>query len=135
MKYFTIAELCRSNTGEKLGIENVPNSFQKANMENLINHLLDPIRQMWGKPIIVNSGFRCVKLNKAVGGAKNSEHMSGCAADITTGNKADNKKLFDMIRNSSLEWRQLIDESGSSWIHISYNQSDNKKQVLHLWNG
>ena len=65
MKYFTIAELCRSNTGEKLGIENVPNSFQKANMENLINHLLDPIRQMWGKPIIVNSGFRCVKLNKA----------------------------------------------------------------------
>ena len=132
MKYFTIAELCRSNTGEKLGIENVPNSFQKANMENLINHLLDPIRQMWGKPIIVNSGFRCVKLNKAVEGAKNSEHMSGCAADITTGNKADNKKLFDMIRNSSLEWRQLIDESGSSWIHISYNQSDNKKQVLHL---
>lgn len=132
MKYFTIAELCRSNTGEKLGIENVPNSFQKANMENLINHLLDPIRQMWGKPIIVNSGFRCIKLNKAVGGAKNSEHMSGCAADITTGNKADNKKLFDMIRNSSLEWRQLIDESGSSWIHISYNQSDNKKQVLHL---
>lgn len=132
MKYFTIAELCRSNTGEKLGIENVPNSFQKANMENLINHLLDPIRQMWGKPIIVNSGFRCVKLNKAVGGAKNSEHMSGCAADITTGNKADNKKLFDMIRNSSLEWRQLIDESGFSWVHISYNQPDNKKQVLHL---
>lgn len=132
MKYFTIAELCRSNTGEKLGIENVPNSFQKANMENLINHLLDPIRQMWGKLIIVNSGFRCVKLNKAVGGAKNSEHMSGCAADITTGNKADNKKLFDMIRNSSLEWRQLIDESGFSWVHISYNQSDNKKQVLHL---
>ena len=132
MKYFTIAELCRSNTGEKLGIENVPNSFQKANMENLINHLLDPIRQMWGKPIIVNSGFRCVKLNKAVGGAKNSEHMSGCAADITTGNKADNKKLFDMIRNSSLEWRQLIDESGFSWVHIYYNQSDNKKQVLHL---
>ena len=132
MKYFTIAELCRSNTGEKLGIENVPNSFQKANMENLINHLLDPIRQMWGKPIIVNSGFRCVKLNKAVRGAKNSEHMSGCAADITTGNKADNKKLFDMIRNSSLEWRQLIDESGFSWVHIYYNQSDNKKQVLHL---
>lgn len=132
MKYFTIAELCRSNTGEKLGIENVPNSFQKANMENLINHLLDPIRQMWGKPIIVNSGFRCVKLNKTVGGAKNSEHMSGCAADITTGNKADNKKMFDMIRNSSLEWRQLIDESGFSWVHISYNQSDNKKQVLHL---
>lgn len=132
MKYFSINELCHSNTAEKLGIENVPNSYQKANMENLINHLLDPIRQMWGKPIIVNSGFRCVKLNEAVGGAKNSEHMSGCAADITTGNKADNKKLFDMIRNSSLEWRQLIDESGFSWVHISYNQADNKKQVLHL---
>lgn len=131
-KYFTINELTRSNTAERLGIDNTPNSYQRANMEKLIKNLLDPIREMWGSPIIVNSGFRSVKLNEAVGGAKSSEHMSGCAADLTVGSKESNKKLFDMIRNSSLEFRQLIDEKQYSWIHVSYNEGDNKKQVLRL---
>lgn len=131
-KYFTINELTRSNTADRLGIDNTPNSYQRANMEKLIKNLLDPIRAMWGSRLIVNSGFRCAKLNEAVGGVKNSEHLSGCAADLTTGSKEENKKLFDMIRESSLEFRQLIDEKQYSWVHVSYNESDNKKQVLHL---
>lgn len=131
-KYFTVNELTRSKTAERLSIDNTPNAYQRANMEKLITNLLDPIREMWGSPITVNSGFRSVKLNEAVGGAKNSEHMSGCAADITVGCKEGNKKLFGMIQGSSLKFRQLIDESKYSWVHVSYNEGDNKKQVLHL---
>ncbi len=132
MKYFSINELCRSKTAERYDIDNTPNSFQRANMEKLINRLLDPIREMWGKPIIVNSGFRSVELNDAVGGARNSEHLSGCAADITVGSKTENRQLFEIIRGSGLAWRQLINENGYSWLHISYNEGDNKKQILHL---
>lgn len=132
MKYFTIDELCRSNVAQLRGIENTPNPNQLHNLEKLILNLLDPIREKWGKPIRVNSGFRSKELNKAIGGAGNSEHMKGMAADITTGNKEDNLRLFDLIAGCDLPFRQLIDEHRYSWIHVSYNEDDNKRQILHL---
>lgn len=133
MKYFSLKELCRSNVASQLGIDNTPNSEQQANMVKLVDKLLDPIREKWGKPITVNSGFRSKALNAKVGGAKNSEHMTGCAADITTGSKDGNRRLFDLIYNSTeLSWRQLINENNYSWIHISYNERDNKRDVLAL---
>lgn len=132
MKYFTINELCRSNVAQLRGIENTPNPNQLHNLEKLILNLLDPIREKWGNPIRVNSGFRSKELNKAIGGAGNSEHMKGMAADITTGNKEDNRRLFDLIAGCDLPFRQLIDEHRYSWIHVSYNEDDNKRQILHL---
>lgn len=132
MKYFTIAELCRSNVAQLRDIDNTPGTAQFSNMEKLVLNLLDPIREKWGKPIRVNSGFRCKELNKAIGGASNSDHLRGMAADITTGNKADNRRLFDLIASSGLPFRQLIDENQYSWVHVSYNEDDNKRQILHL---
>lgn len=86
---------------------------------------------MWGRPITVNSGYRCPALNAAVGGVVKSQHLTGEAADITTGSREGNRVLFEKISRSGVPFDQLIDESGYSWIHISYS-SRNRRQVLHL---
>ena len=129
-KYFTIDELCRSGTADRLGIKNVPSADVKEKLEVLINELLDPVREAWGKPIRVNSGYRCPQLNKAVGGVANSQHLKGEAADITTGSTWENKALFELIRKK-YEFDQLIDESRFTWVHVSFVKK-NRRQVLHL---
>lgn len=128
MKYFTIEELCRSNKAEKLGIENKPhNSSVKDNLISLVNHVLDPARERLGSPITVTSGYRGPKVNDAVGGVKKSQHLNGQAADLVC---KDNKKLFDIIRDN-LPYDQLIWEQGGKWVHVSYNQTFNRKQIIY----
>lgn len=132
MKHFTIEELCASDTATRRNIQNNPTSDVKENLTMLVDNLLDPIRDAWGKPIRVNSGFRGEMLNKAVGGAKTSQHLLGEAADIDTGHPVSNQRLFELIAASDLPFDQLIDESNYKWIHISYRQGRNRKQILHL---
>lgn len=132
MKYFTLNELCASSTAKLNNIDNTPNKEEEGNLIGLVNNILDPLREVWGKPIRVNSGFRCMELNKVVGGAKNSQHLTGQAADITTGNKDNNKRLFDLIQEINLPFCQLIDEKNFSWIHVSYDPNNIKRQVLSL---
>ena len=81
-KYFSIDELCYSNTAEKNNIKNIPNKEEINNLHNLIDEVLQPLRVAYNKPIIVTSGFRCAELNKLVGGKSNSQHLRGQAADI-----------------------------------------------------
>lgn len=131
-KYFTIAELCKSSTADKYGIDNKCKKEHVAALTNLIDKVLDPLREDWGKPITVNSGFRSAELNKKVGGASNSQHMAGEAADITAGNNADNKKLFELAQKLKLPVDQLIDEQNFKWLHVSYRSGNNRGQVLHL---
>ena len=131
-KYFTIGELCKSDVAVEKRIENTPDNPTIERMQALMDECLDKVREMWGKPIGVNSGYRSYELNKAVGGAKNSQHLRGEAADITAGTKENNRKLFDLIVASDIPFDQLIDESGYKWLHISYCQDYNRKQVLHL---
>ncbi len=89
-------------------------------------------RTWWGKPITVNSGYRCPELNAAVKGSKTSQHMSGQAADIDTGDRQQNKLLFEHIRKN-LPFDQLIDESNFAWVHVSYRaDGNNRMQVLKL---
>lgn len=131
-RFFSIGELCRSNVADLKGIPNHPNTYQKMNMEKLIRNVLDPLRFKFGKPIYVNSGFRCATLNELIGGARNSQHMDGKAADITSGNKKDNKVIFELAQSMGLDFDQLINENQFSWIHISYNEDNNRNQVLSL---
>ena len=131
-KYFTISELCKSDTANARGIDNTPTDDVKENLEALIENVLDPLREAYGKPIYINSGYRCPELNKAVGGVRTSEHQSGRAADIDTHDYEENKKLFKLIQELNLPFRQLIDESNLSWVHVSYNPNDIKRQVLKL---
>ena len=128
MKYFTLEELCRSETADRHKIENRPNADAQAALADLINNVLDPAREALGMPIAVNSGFRSAPLNRWVGGAKNSQHLRGEAADITC---SDNARLFAFIRDH-LEFDQLIDEHDLSWVHVSYKRKGNRKQVLKI---
>lgn len=132
MKYFTISELSLSSTAQKYLIDNTPDEPSIANMTLLVDHILDPIREAWGKPIKINSGYRSKALNSKIGGSKTSDHMLGRAADITAGSTAQNKKLFDLILTLGLQYDQLIDEKGYKWIHISYRPVGNRNQILHL---
>ena len=131
MKYFTIKELTKSDTAKKHGISNTPNSQAKQNLENLVNFVLDPLREAYGKPIVVTSGYRCNKLNQLIGGSKTSQHCTGQAADICSsiGTKEENEKLFNLILELKLPFDQLINEHDFDWIHISYA---NRNMVLHL---
>lgn len=131
MKYFTIKELCRSLTAIQKGIDNTPNSEVVNNLKQLIRYILDPLRERYGKPINVNSGYRCKKLNDAVKGSKTSYHVKGLAADITAGSKKENKILFDLIIEMDLPFDQVIDEKNFSWIHVSFSKNP-RKQILHL---
>lgn len=133
MKYFTIQELTKSATASRKGINNTPDESVKRNLNLLVDNILDPLREAWGEPIIVTSGYRCGRLNKAVGGAAKSQHMYGQAADIRTvsDKPSDNKKLFDLIRELKLPYDQLIDEYNYNWVHVSYS-SRNRRQILHI---
>lgn len=136
MKYFTIDELCASDTARRKGIDNTPNADARLRMQILIEQLLDPIRAAWGGPITVTSGYRSPELNKKVGGVSNSQHMKGEAADITVGSVGDNKRLFDKIvelqKAGKIAFDQLIDESKYVWVHVSYRSGKNRNQILHL---
>lgn len=129
MKYFTIKELCESSTAKEHKINNSPNSVIKRHLTLLVKFILDPLREKYGKPITVSSGYRCEELNELVGGAKNSQHKKGLAADITTGSISENKKLFDLIIKLNLPFDQLINENNYKWIHVSYSAKP-KKQIL-----
>ena len=125
MKHFTMSEMTRTNTG----LQNIATPNEQDNIRKLVENVLDPLREIYGKPIKINSGYRSPMVNARVNGAKNSEHVKGMAADITGGSKDENKKLFELIREN-FTFRQLINEHDFSWVHVSYNESDNKKQIL-----
>ena len=134
MKYFTMGEMMRSDTAARKGINNKCTKEDAERLKKLIENVLDPLREAYGKPIVVTSGYRCPALNKAVGGSKTSDHMIGCAADMhgTPNTKAENKRLFELVKSLDLPFDQLIDEKGFSWVHVSHREGNNRKQVLAL---
>ncbi len=120
MKYFTIKELTRSTTAQLRGIDNTPSQQVINNLTALVENVLDPLREAWGAPIHVNSGYRCAALNKAVGGVPTSQHILGEAADITVGTRAKNQRLYALLRQLDLPVDQAINEHDFRWIHVSY---------------
>ena len=134
VSYFSISEMISSATALREGIDNRPPTSAYHLLHVLVDQLLDPIREAWGEPIVVSSGYRCKELNTLVGGAKNSHHMLGCAADLIAGNKADHRRLFNLIQQlqqeGKIKFTQLILEDDGRWIHISYVPSDLRCQVI-----
>lgn len=130
---FSTSELTRSQTAARKGIKNQPNEEQLANLKALCENVLQPIRDHFGKPVRISSGLRVPELNAAIGGSTTSDHCKGMAADIELPG-VDNKELAEWI-GENLEFRQLIlefytGEPDSGWVHVSYDYSDNKQQVL-----
>jgi len=127
---FSLEELTHSETAERLGLDNTPSENVKANLTRLAR-LLEDIRRVLGRPIMVNSAYRSQEVNKAIGSKPTSQHCIGCAADIRVpGLTPDN--IVKEILKTNLEYDQLIREF-DSWVHISIpNKFADKprKQVL-----
>ena len=131
MKYFSFEEFERSDTARRFAIDNrIPDKL-RCNVALLVDMVLDPLREAWGKPITVTSGYRCAELNRKVGGVSTSQHLKGEAADISVGDRKENRKLFELVKRLGLPFDQLIDENDCKWIHISYSPR-HRRQVLKL---
>lgn len=153
MQYFSFQEFERSETATRYGIDNRLPDKLKGNVAALVDNVLDPLREAWGGPIDVSSGYRCPALNAnpEINGSKTSQHMTGQAADIrifvrdangkvvkdkngrAIVDKAANRKLFQMIQEMNLPYDQLIDEKDFSWVHVSHrSDGNNRKEVKKL---
>jgi hypothetical protein len=133
-KYFTLEEMCHSNTATAKGIKNEPNQQEIDNLSMLCNELLDELREMTG-PITVTSGFRCKELNRLVSGEPTSQHVKGLAADCTFTDMSC-LAAAKCLAKSTLTWDQLIIEDfnpvmkSAKWLHISLTASGNRKDIL-----
>jgi hypothetical protein len=130
---FTLAELTKSQTAKRLGIDNTPTPEQLENLVELCHKVLQPLRDAIG-PINISSGLRVPELNKAIGGSANSQHcaINGAAADIDMGSK--NFDVFNYIKDN-LVFDQLIAEGvdgdgNIDWVHVSYQYGKNRNQIL-----
>lgn len=135
MKHFTLEEFCRSDTATLQDIDNRPAAGVRTNLALLVAHVLDPLREAYGKPIRVTSGYRCKALNEAVGGSPTSDHLQGRAADIvgTPATCEENRRLLALVQTLGLPFDQLIDEQDGQWVHVSYRSpAENRHQVLKL---
>lgn len=128
--HFTLNEFTYSDTARAQGIDNsVPSDVVLMNLKALCRNVLEPLRLRYGKPIRISSGYRCPKLNNAVGGVASSQHVLGQAADLYVGSREENARLFELIRTMRLPFDQLIDEYGMAWVHVSYSPR-NRRQVI-----
>jgi hypothetical protein len=121
---FTLDEMTKSSAPYL----NRPSTTERIALVQLCKNVLQPLRDWYGKRIDVNSGYRSPLVNKHVGGAKNSQHVKGEAADITAGSKEENKKLFDYILEN-LPHDQVLNEYDYRWIHVSFKTTGNRNEA------
>lgn len=120
-EHFTLEELVRSHTATARGIDNTPARPVVDWLRYLCINILEPLRVEYGKPITLNSGYRCTKLNAAVGGVTNSQHMFGQAADIHLTSQAHGEKLFALLKHNKMVDQALFEHgsNNSVWLHVS----------------
>lgn len=135
MQYFTISELTRSSTAQSQHIDNTPSPEIRAKLETLITNCLDPIRRIYGKPIIVSSGYRSPELNAAVGGVANSQHTKGEAADLVPASGGSLAGIFRAAVQFGNFDQLIIEQKGKSkWVHVSYTGMP-RRRILAYKNG
>ena len=132
-EHFSLGEFVRSSTAQRMGIDNTPHAEAIENLRNLCTKVLEPLREHLGQPVVITSGFRSKRLNETVGGVKNSQQLSGEAADLMVEGE---KQARDWIRwmMDFLEFDQLILEKKGKkvWVHVSLKR--NRQQVLKIEN-
>lgn len=136
-KHLSLAEVSRSETAKRKGISNTPSGEHLENFKKLAENIFEPIREHFGVPIHISSGYRSKELNSAIGGSSTSQHCSGEAIDIDMDGSASgvsNKDVFDYIK-ANLNFDQLIWEFGTDsnpdWVHVSYESTGKqRKQIL-----
>ena len=137
-KNFTYEELTRSATAERKGLINRPKTKEEEervveNLKALCREVLQPLRNLRGKPVVISSGYRSEEVNRAVGGVKGSQHLKGEAVDIAVENTEHLLKIMHFIMCET-DFDQLIwekNKQGTQWVHVSYKRNGvNKHQVL-----
>lgn len=134
-KNLSLSEVIRSESAKRRGLSNMPTQEHIKNLQLLAEKIFQPIRDHFGKPIHISSGYRSNALNRAIGGAASSQHCSGEAIDIDMdGTDITNAQIFEFIKDN-LEFDQLIWEFGNKinpdWVHVSYESTGKqRKQIL-----
>jgi hypothetical protein len=137
MNYFTTKELSYSYIAVQRGIDNNPPEDIKHHLEDLIDKLLNPLREAWGSPILITSGYRCPELNKMVGGSESSAHLTGFAADIVPQN-GDYEGFEQFLRETlcNLPFDQCIFENTRDikWVHLSLYglKMKQRRQIIYI---
>ena len=135
-KYVSLAEVTRSDTAKRKGIDNSPTAEHLENLKVICEDVFDKVREHFGVPLFISSGYRSAALNKAIGGSATSDHNLGRALDLDQdghGNGVTNADVFNYIK-SNLDFDQLIWEFGTDknpdWVHVGYRKGSNRKQIL-----
>lgn len=134
-KNLSLAEVIRSETAKRKGISNMPTPEHIENFKKLAENVFQPIREHFGVPIHISSGYRSKALNTAIGGSLSSQHCKGEAIDIDMdGTSITNKQIFDFVKDN-VNFDQMIWEFGTDvnpdWVHVSYNSDGpQRKQIL-----
>jgi len=139
-KHLSLKEVTKSNTADRLGINNTPTTEHLISLKLVAKHIFEPIREHFNTPIGISSGYRSKALNEAVKGSKTSAHCRGEALDIDADiyGGITNAEIFNYIKDN-LQFTQLIWEYGTdnepNWLHVSYDPNNLKKQVLKAVKG
>ena len=134
--HFTLGELCK--TSAKTADGNIPSHVHIENLKNLCENWLEPLRQAQG-PIIINSGYRSEAVNKAIGGVKGSNHLTGCAVDIHVTGMEQAIHYASIFLDISAKYKQEFDEllikrsrKGTYWLHFAVRPKDNRHKIRFL---
>ena len=135
--YVSLSEVTRSDTAKRKGISNEPNPEHLENLKTICTEVFDKVREHFGVPIYISSGYRSAALNKAIGGSSTSDHNLGRALDLDQDghdNGVTNMEVFKFIKDN-LEFDQLIAEGSNgagdmNWVHVGYRKAANRKQIL-----
>ena len=123
-EFFTLKELTKSSTASKYHIDNTPSAEIVQNLQYGVYMILDPLRRLYGKPIVITSGFRCLELNKRVGGVANSWHAQGNAADIHVASLTEATAIFGILQEIPSVDTALFEHSPSGqWLHVQWNMN------------
>jgi len=134
-KNLSLQEMLKSRTATRLGLSNSPNEEHVKNMQALAENIFQPLRDYFGVPIHISSGYRSEALNKAIGGSKSSQHCKGEAMDIDRDgySQPDNAQIFEYIKNN-LDFDQMIWEFGTQqnpeWVHVSHKRDGKNRAEL-----
>lgn len=128
-EHFHLSEFVRSQTANAMGIDNVPPPEAVRRLHMLCLRVLEPVRKRIGAPLLVSSGYRCARLNQAIGGSPTSQHIKGEAVDIWTG-AMDAADLHSLIIATVPEFDQIYLHRKNNFVHVSYRVGFNRNQVL-----
>ena len=138
-KHFSLAELTKSSTATRRGLDNDPDSTARENLIVLCSEVLEPVREHYGVPFVPNSGFRCLELNRAIGSSDRSQHVTGNAVDFEVPG-VDNKEVALWVKENC-DFDQLIlefykdGEPTSGWVHCSYDVDKDHRKSARVFDG